>query len=287
MTPADSSETSPSPLEPEGAQVSAEGEEGQQEGLTVLRHQIKQGETLLEIAAKYGVTVADVQAANNLSGTVIHAGETLSIPIPESLSENGNGNGAETISTTFNYAVRPGDTVISIAVRFGTTVAAVQEANGLGPDAIIRPGQGMRVPVSGVPSSILATSAGAPASSGQDSDRVYLPLQIVGPEDGLEIAHSEDVLFRWLSNTLLQESEWYVVYIWPLDGLYELPPPVWTKATSYRLSSQWAPPLERAVTYRWQISVVRVSADEEGGHSIEAASDPGEVRSFVWTGSGG
>lgn len=279
-------ETRVTPLQAAGAQPTT-GTDGQQPGPSVGRHTVQSGETLLGIAGRYGVTVEDIQAANNLTGTLIRAGDVLLIPIPASISENGGSNNAPTISTVFSYIVRPGDTVISIAIRFGTTVAAIQEANGIGPNDIIRPDQELQLPVSGVPSTILATSQSTPARQNPNSGEMYLPLQLLGPDDSDSIPHSEDVLFRWLSGGLLEENEWYVLYIWPLEGLFELPPPVWTKATSYRLPSQWAPPPDRDVTYRWQTSVVRVLTGPEGERSIEGASSPGEVRSFIWSGGDG
>lgn len=43
-------------------------------------HRVKSGDTLYGIAKKYGVTVSQIQKANNLSGSNIHAGQRLKIP---------------------------------------------------------------------------------------------------------------------------------------------------------------------------------------------------------------
>ena len=279
-------DTFSAPQEAVDAQPQTVGADEQQPGPLIQRHTVQAGETLLGIAAKYGVTVEDIQAANSLSGTQIRAGGELLIPVPLSISENGNDSGGATISTIFKYTVRPGDTLISIAVRFGTNVAAIQEANNIGADEFIRPDQVLLVPVSGVPSTILAISEAAPARTAAGSAQMYEALQLVGPNDEEIVSRVDGVLFRWLSGGLLEQNEWYVLYIWPLEGLIELPPPVWTKATSFRLSQQWAPAPDRDVTYRWQISVVRVYTDADGARNIEAAGVPSDVRSFVWSGRG-
>ena len=281
------SDTLSTPQQLVDAPTSAAGADELQSGPLIQRHTVQAGETLIAIVAKYGVTVEDVQAANNRSGTLIRAGEVLLIPVPQSISENGSDDGGVTISTIFNYTVRPGDTLISIAVRFGTNVAAIQEANRIGEGEIIRPDQKMLIPVSGVPAAVLAGSETPPGRTADESDQMYGAIQLLGPNDGERVARGDGVLFRWLSGGLLEQNEWYVLYIWPLDGLFELPPPVWTKSTSFRLSDQWAPPPDRNVTYRWQISVVRVLTGVEGERSIEAAGDPSDVRSFIWSAPGG
>ncbi|HSS35973.1 MAG TPA: LysM peptidoglycan-binding domain-containing protein, partial [Patescibacteria group bacterium] len=50
---------------------------------------------------------------------------------------------APTASKT--YTVKPGDTLSSIAIRFGTTVKALQALNGI-KDTLIKPGQVLKIP---------------------------------------------------------------------------------------------------------------------------------------------
>lgn len=94
---------------------------------------VQPGETLFTLARRFGTTVAAIKAANNLTGDTIFVGQTLFIPGPVT------GGGTST------YSVRPGDTLYSIARRFGTTVAALQAANNL-TSTVIFPGQVLRIP---------------------------------------------------------------------------------------------------------------------------------------------
>jgi membrane-bound lytic murein transglycosylase D len=99
---------------------------------------VRPGETLSGIAARYGTTVAALKAANGISGTTIHAGQSLRIP--------GRG-GAPAASATAagTHTVQRGDTLGAIARKHGTTVGAIQRANGL-KSSVIRPGQRLRIP---------------------------------------------------------------------------------------------------------------------------------------------
>ena len=45
---------------------------------------------------------------------------------------------------------------------------------------------------------------------------------------------------------------------YPTEGVAEVLPTVWTKATSYRLGTEFAPPEGSSAGYSWQVSVVRV-----------------------------
>ena len=97
-------------------------------------HTVQPGENLFRIALRYGTTVDAIVAANHLPGRdSVRAGQELLIPV------GGTGD-------TNTYVVQAGDTLYSIARRYGTTVEALASLNGLGPSDPIAVGQTLRVP---------------------------------------------------------------------------------------------------------------------------------------------
>lgn len=85
---------------------------------------VQPGDTLYRIAARFGVTVPAIVAANGLPNpNLIFAGQLLTIPDP--------GTDPPATSGLRRYVVQPGDTLWRIAQRFGVTAPAVMLANGL------------------------------------------------------------------------------------------------------------------------------------------------------------
>ncbi len=244
----------------------------------VVKHEVKSGETLFGIAGLYGITVEELQLANNLQNELIRPGDALLIPVAEAVAAELNN---QTVSSIFKYRVLPGDTVVSIAIRFGTQVETILKANNLIPTDFIRPAQTLLVPVEQVPSAVLASSESARGLD-QSGQTPYAAPQLLGPQAEETLPRSEQILFRWISVDLLAPNEWYVLRIWPLEGTQELPPTIWTKSTSYRLDTEWAPPAELVAKYGWQVTVVRILPDQGNGREIQAASAPSQVRTFIW-----
>lgn len=246
-----------------------------------ITHTVQAGETLLSIAGRYGVSVDEIRLANNLGGELIRVDDELVIPVPEALADPVNGVGV--VPSVFLYRVRPGDSIVAIAVRFGATVDGVLTANGLTNQDFIQPDQVLRVPVDRVPSSVLASAeAVRDLPPVLEEKGLYQAPQLLDPDDGDTIGLSDEPLLRWISVDFLQPNEWYVLRVWPVAGSTELPPAVWTKGTSHRLSSRWAPSSGRSLTYSWQVTVVRILPDQGEGRMIESGSDPSPVRRFVW-----
>jgi LysM repeat protein len=106
---------------------------------------VKAGDTLFEIAARFGVSTTALAEANGITNAaLIRPGQVLVIPAA--------GTTAPVPGQT--YTVKAGDTLYEIAARFGVTAQALAEANGITQAALIRPGQVLVIPGAGsVPAS--------------------------------------------------------------------------------------------------------------------------------------
>src|SRR3990172_3750182 len=105
---------------------------------------VQAGDNLYRIAFKFGTTVAAIQAANGLTTTVVRIGQVLIIPGGSSAAAPA----ATPVATSSNpgtYIVASGDNLYRIALKFGTTVAAIQTANGM-TTTIVRIGQVLIIP---------------------------------------------------------------------------------------------------------------------------------------------
>lgn len=248
-------------------------------GPLMVIHTVQSGDTLSTIAIQYGVTVEEIQQANGLSDTLIRIGSELVIPVPLVVSEITN---QVDLPTTFRYTVLSGDTIVSIAVRFGATVEGILQANGITTSDFIRPDQILRIPVE-VPSTVASSSESARNVPGLDvRPSSYSAPRLLEPDGGASLPRADEVIFQWISVDLLAPNEWYVLRIWPVEGSVGLLPAVWTKATSHRLQPDAAPAISTAMQYGWQVTVVRILPDQGEGRGIQAASVPSDVRNFTW-----
>jgi LysM repeat protein/predicted nucleic acid-binding Zn ribbon protein len=246
----------------------------------VIRHRVREGETLVSIATLYGVTVEEIQAANNLADALIRTGDELIVPvaIPESQVSSGS-----TVESRFEYTVQAGDTIISIANRFGSTVEEIVIANSLTANDFILPGDVLMIPVREVPAEVLAsTEEGSAEAAPGSSGVIYAEPRPIGPANEEVIGADQSVLLRWVSVDVLAPNEWYVLLIYPISGPAQTFPSIWTKTTSYNLDAAFAPTTGEAATYAWQVSVVRVMPGISNQYALEAASPPSELRSFTW-----
>lgn len=84
-------------------------------------HVVKRGETLGEIAKKYGVSVKELKAWNNLTTNKPKPGTRLILQPPAEKAEKSN----------IYHVVKKGETLETIAKKYGTTPTAIKELNNL------------------------------------------------------------------------------------------------------------------------------------------------------------
>jgi LysM repeat protein len=102
---------------------------------------VRRGDTVGHIALRLGVSQSAIVQANRLDARgFIREGQTLVVPGAAAATA------APAAAPSSTYLVRRGDTLSHIAVRTGTTVAALRAANGLDARGFIREGQRLTVP---------------------------------------------------------------------------------------------------------------------------------------------
>lgn len=95
-------------------------------------YQVKAGDTLYGIANKYGITLKELKAINNLQDDKLAIGQLLNVP--------------SGLSSASSYTVSSGDTLYSIAKKFGISVNKLKEINQL-KDNMLKIGQKLIIPL--------------------------------------------------------------------------------------------------------------------------------------------
>lgn len=146
---------------------------------TVVVHKVAAGESLGSIAEKYGVSPADIKKSNNLRRNAVRVGQQLRItttadmagedavladsqPAPRasskatrSSSRDSSKASAKTAkkkaaakSTPKSHKIRNGETLSTIARKYGVSVTALKQANGMKNDNL-RAGKTLKIPSKG------------------------------------------------------------------------------------------------------------------------------------------
>lgn len=113
----------------------------------VVTHRVEEGDTLYDLAQRYGVTVAAIQQASGLAeDAILRVGQVLTIPLAGPSEGGAIGGPSTPTATPYTYVVQAGDSLSSIAAQFGTTVAELMALNGLKSADFLREGQELIVP---------------------------------------------------------------------------------------------------------------------------------------------
>lgn len=134
--------------------------------LSWTKHRVKKGETVTSVARKYGVSVATIQQANDLSkGKRLTAGQILTVPLqygnktkPDAASVILNAPPVSNVKETFQersqsavknnpsrYMVKSGDTLWEIAAAFGVSISELKRLNNISVNTVYA-GRWLKIP---------------------------------------------------------------------------------------------------------------------------------------------
>lgn len=157
----------------------------------VVTHTVASGETINDIATRYGVLVSDIRSWNSLRRNAVRAGQKLRIettlaaaetaPAKQSAPAPAKTSTASSSATkkqqtaqpakktqqpakATEHSIRSGETLSSISKRYGVSVEAIKRANGMSSDAI-RAGKTLKIPPKTSSSSTKSSTAKKSGSS--------------------------------------------------------------------------------------------------------------------------
>jgi LysM repeat protein len=240
---------------------------------TPFEYTVRTADTLSEIARKFGTTVEALMEANGIeTASGLRAGSRIIIVQPPDYSAT---------MAYETHQVQAGETLISISVEYGVTVAELKEANDLKNDAL-RAGQDLRIPVG------TATPTASPTRTPTLTPTPAPPYPapaLLGPADGAVFEGSDAaILLNWASVGILEPDEWYVVRLRRSGVAFGQLPFVWTKATAWRVTDDLHVAGQgETQRFHWQVAIMRrVGVAEDGSWVGDQISQTSETRTFSW-----
>jgi LysM repeat protein len=112
-------------------------------------HLVQPGDTLFSLSVRYGTTVEAFMRANGLTSETIYQGQTLVIPTTNEGSYSPPAYEPAPLGSDNYHIVAAGETLFSIAQRYGSSVGAIAEANGITYPYLIYVGQYLTIPAYG------------------------------------------------------------------------------------------------------------------------------------------
>lgn len=114
--------------------VPSQKPDGNPDETDTFQYTVQPGDTLWLLSRRYGTTVEAIRRLNGLTGDILYIGQVIRIPV------SSTGGYRE-------YIVQAGDSLWLLSRRFGTTVEAIIQLNGLTSD-LIDVGQVLKIPLS-------------------------------------------------------------------------------------------------------------------------------------------
>ncbi len=249
---------------------------------------VKASDSCLDIAFLFNVSVNAIVLANDLPADcgVLSIGQKLLIPQPtptatsQATATPNATQATESDCQLFDYTVKDGDTLGSIAANYNVPQQSIKEYNGL-PSDIVQLGQTLHIPLCKRLPTAGPTSTPTPPPP-------YQAANLLLPADGASFVSASDVItLQWSSVATLRQNESYAVTIEDLttgtgDKVID-----YVSETKYIVPASLHPSGNTPHIFRWTVVPVRQSGSTKDGQPIyEQAGAVSSPRVFSWVGSG-
>jgi LysM repeat protein len=240
---------------------------------------VKKGETLFAIIQFFGYrdlsVVPELLRLNNMASenTPLREGQTLLIPRqtptpgPSSTptiegtlpgpTEDYSGCSPDKRCTSpdgqyWIHEVRPGDTILSIAVAYNSRKQDIFAANGLSDTSFIVPGQKLSIPIL-VTLTPTLTPTGGPDSTGTPTPTLS-PPSLLAPPNNMTIARGQPVILQWTTIHALEPTQSYLILVTNMGSAEEFR--AVTRTNTYHLPDRLQPGIGQSARFEWQILVI-------------------------------
>lgn len=213
-------------------------------------HIVQAGENPSVIAKQYGITVEELVALNNIDNVKgLRVGQELLIP-PATGTPPG-----DVLPSQIVYVIEEGDTLLDIALRYGTTIEAIAALNPNVDLDLIYVGQDLVLPLPTPTPTATPTATTTPTPTATPP---YALPNLLQPASQQQVT-GPTLLFNWTATGLLAKDEFYVVeLVWPNGTRLEH----WTKSSSWRLSKEERP---GPGGFTWTVTIMRQTGVRSDG----------------------
>jgi LysM repeat protein len=236
---------------------------------------VQPGDTLSAIAARAGVSVASLAAANGLDPSgVLVSGTALRLSGSPSSSPSTTVRVSAPTSTG-SYVVQPGDSLSAIAARSGVSVASLAASNGLNPSQPLLVGTSLRL--SGTPSASASPAVAQPvgtAAQGNVTDPPYPTPEVLSASQIGNVASANGVSPSLADAIAWQESGFNNDLVSSADarGIMQILPGTWNYIQSDLNPGPALAPASAVDNVRGGVLLLRSLLGATGGDPALAAA---------------
>lgn len=255
---------------------------------TPYTYKVALGDTCSSIAFNFKVSIQSIVLLNELPAAcdTLFEGQALLIPQPTltptplpsaTLSA---AEATDVACTKVDYTVQDNDTLSSISLNYGVSIAVLKTYNGRVNDTV-RSGEVIVIPLC----ERAATPGPSPTATPPPP---YAAPNLLLPADGSQFTLADDtVSLQWASVGTLRQNEAYAVVVQDVSEGQGRKLLEYVTDTKFNVPSSFKNPDGAPHVYRWWVLTMRQTGTDDDGNPIwEPAGATSEERVFNWTGTG-